>query len=160
MSKCYVKRLNLGMLLTCMVLALVSCEPTGEIPGEFKTLAGAEWPYGQTLVFNEKGDTVAEPINALELVVRHTDAYEYANLWLELSYNSGDSLVTDTFNVLLADDYGKWYGSGKPVIMLTDTLMLRQVPDSASRYMMRHVMRADKVTEIEQLGLRPISLYN
>lgn len=149
--KCYI----LLTLLAVLTTVVGGCSPSAEVPAEFITIENAEWPYTRPLLFNEKGDTLGSDIAAVELTLRHTKAYEYANLWLQISYLWNDSVVSDTFNVLLADDYGKWYGKNVgPVVTLTDTLMLGHVPDTASCFELRHIMRVDKVNDIEQIGLR------
>lgn len=49
----------------------------------------------------------------MEISVRHDNRYPFKNLWLLVSYpNIGDSVVTDTLNVLLSNERGEWLGSG------------------------------------------------
>lgn len=138
--------------------AVAACNQEGELPGEFITVSDANWPYGQALVFNADGDTLPLQTDAYELILRHTNAYGFSNLWIELAYTANDSLQADTFNIPLADDYGKWYGSGRPVVTFVDTIRTRELPDSGSRFSLRHIMRLENVTEIEQIGLRPVVL--
>lgn len=136
----------------------VSCVGNDSAPGEFHSIPGAEWRYGQTIGFNEARDTIGGEIKAVELSVRHDNDYPYANLWVELAYNVKDSLVADTFNVIMANEYGKWYGTGSgPVRMLSDTLKLRNRPDADSEFRLRHIMRVEALPDVEQVGLRYIT---
>lgn len=136
----------------------VSCERPTVLPGEFKTISGADWEYGDTVIFNEHSDTIEGIVNALEFTLRHTDDYPYANVWMEVSYRSGNLPVADTFNIKLADEYGKWFGFGSgPVRTVTDTLRLRYLPDQTSRYGLRHIMRVDVLPEIEEIGVKYVT---
>ena len=47
------------------------------------------------------------------LRLRHTDDYPYSNLWLFVTTVAPDNTATvDTVNIRLADEYGRWFGSG------------------------------------------------
>ncbi len=100
----------------------------------------------------------------MSLAVRHTNGYPYRNLYLEVSYPDRDSnstLMRDTVNVELADIYGNWHGSGLGTsfqfsMTLNDNFLLS---DRSSEIRVRHIMRPDPVTDIEQVGivLSPLS---
>lgn len=138
-----------------------SCSSSDETPGQFFTLKNARWPYGQVLTFNEAKDSVNAGVEEAHISVRHTSNYSYANLWVELSYNSADSTVADTFNVLLSDSYGKWLGSGSgPVVTRVDTLRLRHTPDIATSFKLRHIMRVDTLENIEEVGMSFVPLHH
>lgn len=143
------------VLLFCGIAALVvSCDKPKGVVGEFHALSGSEWPYGTTLVFNEKGDTIADAQRNVEIIVQHGAEYEYANLWVELAYQTADTTARDTFNIVLADEYGKWFGTGSgPVRILADTLELRSLPLPNSSFALRHVMRVESLKGIEQIGI-------
>ncbi len=91
----------------------------------------------------------------IAVVVRHAADYEYSNLRVALAYpaDSGVTLV-DTFNIVLADDFGRWHGHGLGVgLQYADTLLRSvRLPDSA-RLCLRHVMQADTLGGIEQVGI-------
>ncbi len=140
-------------LVAVMATVLSACDKPTAVPATFVTVPDSEWHYGRALEFNAAGDTLGR-IDAVAVSVRHTNDYPYSNLWLELAYNSGDSLVADTFNLHLADEYGKWLGAGSgPVVMLTDTVRPRRSPDIDTRFVVRHIMRIDVLPEVEQVGL-------
>lgn len=136
-----------------IAVLLCSCDKPTAVPATFVTIPDSEWHYDRALRFNAAGDTLGQ-VEAVAISVRHTNDYPYSNLWLEMAYNSGDSLVADTFNLRLADEYGKWLGAGSgPVVMLTDTVRPRHIPDVASGYAVRHIMRIDVLPDVEQIGL-------
>lgn len=151
-------RLRLLPLIVGAIIAVCTgCDSPSGIPGRFFTVSPEGWKYGDTLFYNAGHDTVGN-IDRLVLSVRHSDDYPYANLWVELSYENSDTLVADTFNVVLADAYGKWLGSGSgPVRMLCDTVHPRHTPAVDARFGLRHIMRVDAVPDIEQIGITPIT---
>ncbi len=157
--------------------AFVDIDPAGWAYGERLTFAlGADTLYdraatdtmtmtlrGDTTITDD-GDTISIPdhiVNAgqsrLALTVRHSDAYEFANLWLELSYPSGDTTLCDTLNITLADKYGKWLGQGMgPAYQFTDTIASRHGINDNATVTLRHIMRVDTLHNIEQLGIKLI----
>lgn len=137
-----------------VVAALMTACSIDDNSGDFFSLPDAKWHYGKVFTFNEQRDTLGEDIESVDLTIRHSGNYAYANLWVELSYTANDSVVADTFNIQLSDDYGKWVGSGAgPVKTRTETLPLRNVPDAWSSFGVRHIMRIDVLDDIEQVGL-------
>ena len=131
-----------------------SCSDSEVTAGEFRTIENAQWRYGQVVRFNQKGDTLPGEVHTIDVSVRHTNEYPYANLWMEMRYHSQDSLIVDTFNIFLSDEYGKWKGSGSgPVKLFTDTFQPSAVPDDGTEFALRHIMRVDVLPDIEQIGL-------
>lgn len=122
----------------------------------FTAFGDREWLYAEPAVM--RVDTLRDSIaydGTLVLSLRHSDAYEYSNIWLELSYPLNDSVVRrDTFNLLLADDFGRWYGRGSgPSLQITDTLYPKFTLRRGSELTLRHIMRVDTLPNIEQAGI-------
>lgn len=144
---------RLFVVSAAAVALLVSACAHHEGASEWKDIEDARWTYGDTLVFNA-ARTDSVPANLFVMTIRHTDGYEYANVWLEMAYLNADSLVADTFNIALADEFGHWLGSGNGVtFQYTDTLKPSRKVDLASPLRLRHIMRVDTLTEIERIGL-------
>ncbi len=146
------KRL-LPALILGAAAALAGCsQPEGSYAA-FSALPGSSWPYPDTLLIEPSlPDSVA--VGRLAVAVRHTNGYEYRNLWLEISTPMLDTLVTDTVNIGLADDYGRWYGRGIGVsYVTTDTLPGSYCLTRGSAVRVRHIMRVDTLRDIEQIGL-------
>ncbi len=115
-----------------------------------------EWSYAKPVTFAV--DTLRDSLarrGTLLLSVRHTTGYEYSNLWLEMSYPLNDSVVkADTFNIILADDFGNWRGAGiGPSLQTTDTLATDFTIRRGEAIKLRHIMRVDNLAEIEQVGI-------
>ncbi len=122
----------------------------------FTTFRDAAWPYAEPLTYAV--DTIADsicPSGVLLLTLRHTHGYEFSNIWLELNYDLDDSCSRiDTFNVILADVYGKWRGSGPGnTFRINDTLRTDMPLRRHQRIGLRHIMRTDTLEEIEQIGI-------
>ncbi len=142
-------------LLIVILLALVACSLPAE-QGNYVNVGSDGWLYADTVSHTitpaDPTDTIV--VGTIALAVRHTDAYEYSNLWVEVSYVGPDSLHRDTFDVRLADEYGRWLGTGIGVgFQKVDTLLRGIAVDPRRPLRVRHIMRADTLPDIEQIGL-------
>ncbi len=122
----------------------------------FTAFPKAEWEYAVPSQF--RVDTLRDSISrggTLILSLRHTAGYEYSNIWLELSYPLTDSTsAADTFNIVLADDFGHWLGRGiGPSVQITDTLSTDFTVRRGETVTLRHIMRMDTLRNIEQVGI-------
>lgn len=142
-----------------LALVLTACkEPAPLTEGaSFQSVDADGWAYGQMYEFNPE-PAFSEPDGTarIAIAVRHSDAYLYSNLWLELAtpVAGTDSMRLDTVNVPLADVYGKWLGRGVGVSYMTsDTLPGRYAFDDKIPARVRHIMRVDTLKDIEQIGL-------
>ena len=101
-----------------------------------------------------KPHTPAQGTTSLAITICHSDAYPYANLWLQARYPSGDTIVADTFNIVIADDYGRWKGHGTGVdYQFSDTVATRYKINGGSELTLKHIMRVEAVPEIFKIGL-------
>jgi gliding motility-associated lipoprotein GldH len=80
-------------------------EKTAQIPSR-------EWFYNNTPDFTfHITDTIS--LYNLYIVLRHTDAYNYNNIWLRLGTEfPGDSMQFQNINLTLASDAKGWEGTG------------------------------------------------
>lgn len=70
------------------------------------------WHVDNIASFNFQVQDTLQPYDVL-LHVRHTSKYRYKNLFLFIQTTSPEGYtVKDTFEVMLANDKGRWYGSG------------------------------------------------
>lgn len=144
-------------LLYIIVLTLLSvaCVPDSNSYSAFRTFADSRWVYGDTVRFvpDEIADSVVT--GELVLMLRHSRGYRYSNIWLEVSTRVNDStVVCDTVNIPLADDFGRWYGKGLGTdFMVGDTLDRNFRLVRGQMTGVRHIMRTDTLEAIEQLGL-------
>lgn len=146
------KRLLPALLLGAAAVMAGCSQPDGSYAA-FTTIHNGVWPYPDTL-FIEPSLPDSAAAGRLAVAVRHTNGYEYRNLWLEISTPMPDTIVADTVNIELADDYGRWYGHGIGVsYVTTDTLPDRYCLTRGRAVRVRHIMRVDTLRDIEQIGL-------
>jgi gliding motility-associated lipoprotein GldH len=102
-------------------------------------------------------DTIKQ--HQLFLVLRHTDAYAYNNIWLEVSLQQpGDSFRSQRVNLPLGNDAQGWLGTGMDDIWEVRGLMTGQ-PKSFQRkgtyhFKIRQIMREDPLEHVMSVGLR------
>lgn len=124
--------------------------------GNYKAVPSDGWAYGDSVILELPLDS-AISYKRYGLLVRHTAAYKYANLWLEVTYSGADTAVVDTLNIRLADKYGRRLGHGTGLSYAkVDTLDVpTSVRDSAT-VAIRHIMRIDTLDGVEQIGIYSI----
>jgi gliding motility-associated lipoprotein GldH len=98
-----------GVLIIC--LALFSCRQT-DLFEKNTTIPAYEWQSN----FIARGSfkiTDTSSSYYIYLVIRHTDAYKYNNLWLNVGIQApGDSMQYRKVDVQLGDDANGWKGTG------------------------------------------------
>lgn len=142
--------------VAAFALLCAACHPEVTEDAEFHSIGAHGWAYGDTLEFeSEFSDSIVSA--RLAVAVRHSSAYIFENLWLEVSVPpvAGDTVgITDTVNVRLADSYGRWLGRGSGVTYVrVDTLPGRYIVRRGAPVRVRHIMRVDTVEYLEQIGL-------
>lgn len=96
-------------VLTLLVMS--SCNKD-VVFSEYKTFENNEWAAKNKAVFDlEITDT--QSLNNISLMVRHADSYPYNNIFLFVTTSYPDGKVlTDTMEIMLANQKGEWQGSG------------------------------------------------
>lgn len=92
-------------------LFLISCNKN-IVFSEYKNFENNEWAAKNKAKFDlEITDT--QTLNNIYLMIRHTEAYPYKNIFLFVTTSYPDGkILTDTMEVVLANDKGEWLGSG------------------------------------------------
>src|SRR5690606_21941752 len=102
-------------------------------------------------------DTVSK--YQLFIVLRHTDAYRYNNIWLRVGLQTpGDSLRFQKVNLQLGTDATGWYGTGMNDIFevrrpLTNKAM-RFIHPGVYQFKIFHIMRDEPLAEVISVGMR------
>lgn len=112
--------------------------------------------------FSAKGDfLITDTIAAysIYLVLRHTDAYQYNNIWLNIGLQPpGDSMHYQKVNLQLGDDANGWEGTG-----MNDIWEVRKLLNGEPRrfkqpgkysFTISQVMRDNPLLYIMSVGLR------
>lgn len=92
-------------------------------------------------------------------VIRHTNAYQYNNIWIALDRKSGaDSIPPQNLNIILATNEGGWMGSGIDDIYEQRRLINQEggFKFNATEQVFRisHLMRKDPLPEVMNVGIR------
>lgn len=144
------------ILLALISLLLIACQ-RDVVYTEFLSLPSAGWHSDSIIQFNT---TIADSLAdySLLMTMRHTDRYDYQNLWLFVDIKQDSLLLRrDTINAILADNSGVWYGSGVFIkeleLMYLDELFLSQ---GDCHIQVQHAMRTQLLKGISDIGLKII----
>lgn len=98
-------------VLAALVFFLSACNKN-VVYSEYKKFDGDAWYAKDKAVFDlEITDT--QTLNNISLMIRHAESYPYNNLFLFVTTKYPDGKVlTDTMEVILANNKGEWLGSG------------------------------------------------
>lgn len=146
-------RLHIALLIAA-ISVISACSGSREHSG-FTTISPDGWIYGDTVRYCPADtDSTMSATYDVMIVVRNNNSYEYSNLWLRIDYPCADTVHTDTINVELADDFGNWLGNGiGGSYQLSDTVLQRVRLDTSKEIRVSHIMRADTLEGIEQIGI-------
>lgn len=93
------------------------------------------------------------------VVIRHSDAYRYKNLWLNLiSQPPGSKADTVRMNLVLGNDEKGWLGKGMDDIyehrILFNTEGLRFLRAGHHKFTLQQIMRDDPLDHVFNAGIR------
>lgn len=154
-------RKHRGIAILCLLLMLIiniSCD-NKEIYYRFHELKNAEWKQNDTLFFDIDSTLfeVNKPYN-VGIDVTNNVNYPYRNIWFFIQHN----ITTDSIPVkfseesVLADEFGRWEGSGFGTLYQTSLPTERLIFPKRCNYRVKivHGMRDEPLIGIEKIGLR------
>ncbi len=105
------KKIAQLFLIVTLLLFFSACNKN-VVFSKYQTFKDNEWFVKDKAVF-DVAITDVTSLNTISLMVRHADSYPYSNLFLFVTtkYPDGKTL-TDTMEVVLANQKGEWQGSG------------------------------------------------
>ena len=145
-----------------VLIAVVCCWLTActqlDVFEKNKTIPKSNWSTTLQPTF----DFVIKDIKAqynVYIVLRHTDAYRYNNIWLNVSTQSpGDSTRFQKFDLKLGTDATGWEGTGMDDIWEVRKLITNGPVkfNKAGNYhfSVAHIMRENPLSNILSVGLR------
>ena len=148
------------IIIAVSLFALLAACGRGERDySSWEQLPAEGWAYTDTISLLPVDTTLTDNDSILDgtlhVALRHSNAYPYSNIWLELTYHGdGPYMLRDTINMPLADLYGRWLGSGfgagykRELIVNPDTRI-----DLTRPVTLRHIMRVDTLRGVEQIGI-------
>ncbi|MFP4620026.1 MAG: gliding motility lipoprotein GldH [Bacteroidales bacterium] len=93
------------------LFGLISCN-SNVVHRESKDIPGAEWNKNNILSYTFNIEDTLQPYHVY-LNVRNSSEYRFRNLYLFIETTSPHGhTVKDTFECMLADEKGRWYGHG------------------------------------------------
>ncbi|MDE6756063.1 MAG: gliding motility lipoprotein GldH [Muribaculaceae bacterium] len=143
-------------LLSLLIAALTGLSGCRMGPNDYSCYHDIDpdgWRYGDTLRYNlDPRDSLIT--GDIVLSLRHTNDYIYSNIFLEVIVADSLGSRCDTLAVTLADDFGRWYGRGIGTdYQVSDTVARRITLRRPVTIGVRHIMRDEVLTDIEQIGI-------
>jgi len=147
-------------LLAAGCLFCPSCSLPSDVFEKDIPLPGQEWQssYHPTISFDISREDTANRYN-IYLVLRHTDAYNYNNIWIRGSVQQpGDSTTrSQRYDLSLADNQKGWTGSGMDDIyehrIEIQHLTKFNHPGTYS-FTLEQIMREDPLKHVLNIGVR------
>ncbi len=107
-------------------------------------------------------DTTA--VYNIYIVLRHTDAYKYNNIWLNVGLQApGDTMFFQKINLSLATDAQGWEGQGMNDIWEVRKLLTMQprrfIKSGEYKFIINHIMRDIPLSHIMSVGMRVEKAY-
>lgn len=143
-----------------VILLLSSCSPSPQFQ-EYYTLPKSAWETRFKPVFEINIEDTAAAYQ-LFLLIRHTDAYPFSNIWIGMdSQSPGDSIWAHArVEVPLAAPSGQWLGRGagelwEQRVSITSPDHPAFFPKKGKYHIrLQHEMRRNPLPEILTVGLR------
>lgn len=135
---------------------LIACG-TNNVFERTERFASHEWPVNkEPLMKFEISDTGA--LYNIYVVIRHTDAYRYNNIWLNITTQSpNDTPRTQLLDISLADNTKGWLGSGMDDIF-DRRARITQAPIHLKKgtytFKLQQAMREDPLAYVLSAGIR------
>lgn len=147
---------NIRLLLIASCFLLNACT-TVDVFEKNITIPRHEWSnsFKPEIVFEIK-DTLSS--YTIFTVIRHSDAYRYKNLWMNVYIQTpGDTLKKQKLDLKLATDDKGWLGSGM------DDIYEHRIPITGNpvalkagtyRFTLENIMREDPLEHVMNVGIR------
>lgn len=145
--------------LAAFLFTLASCN-NSTVYSDSADLPENGWKKDSAVTFNiPVKDTAAD--YRLMINVRNNNNYKYQNLWLFIQYQLPDkSIKKDTVECFLADNTGRWIGSGfgslsEMNILYVPRMRFHQMGNY--RYQIKQGMRDSVLTGLNDIGMEVLT---
>ena len=152
----YKLRFSVASILLFCILFFASCD-NARIFEQNQNIPETGWINNNVLIFNVE---IKDPATAANFFinVRNADGYPYNNLYLFVKTEFPNKKTSiDTLECILADEKGKWLGSGIGDLYDNQIPFKRNVRfplPGVYKFEIQHGMRSDNITFIMDVGLR------
>lgn len=139
-------------------LCFVFCLSCGDSPfyEQYKSIDGRYWEKDAEYYFSFDITDTSIPYD-LTIEIRNNNLYPYQNLWIfSKEEQPSGKVLRDTTECFLADDYGKWLGTGISLFQSSHILHSQYFFKEEGTYTLgfRQGMRNDQLAGIQEVGLR------
>ena len=146
---------NLFFVLALLIM-FSSCDPQRIYEKNIQVNPNG-WPSGEDVLFEVPVNDSLMLYN-FYINLRHTENYKFSNLYLFIeTHFPGGSQASDTIELILADNTGKWYGKGFGKIKEYQVLIRQAVtfPDTGIyKISIVQGMRDENLQGVEDIGIR------
>ncbi|HMX03270.1 MAG TPA: gliding motility lipoprotein GldH [Chitinophagales bacterium] len=143
-----------SVLVTCFVAA--GCEQS-RVFDKNTPIDKSGWAYGTALSYEVQINDTTQSYN-LYINVRHTDAYPYNNIWINMTTTFPDGTKQTTkVDVPLSEPEGEWMGNCVDGICFNTTLIKSDffLPQKGKyTFTLEQDMRMNPVPDILDVGIR------
>ena len=140
-------------------ILLFSCESENT---HYHSFTDSSWNHQDDIKF----DIITEDstqVRISNISIRHNTSYEYQNIIFFLHHSYKENIIsTDTIELLLAEDNGKWRGLGKSNIREFTTIIStpKTYQNGLQSFSLELAMRDNISIELEKLsGISDITFY-
>jgi gliding motility-associated lipoprotein GldH len=142
-------------LVFLLFAGLVTCQ-TIDIYEKFTSFPLHSWKSNERPSFTfEITDTTA--LYNIFLVLRHEDAYNYNNIWVNLTMHGPTEVVTIRREFILANNRQGWLGSGMDDIFEHRIKLTRgpaKLQAGKYSFTLQHIMREEPLEHVMNAGVR------
>lgn len=145
-----------SLIIIAFIVFLVACD-SNRVYESYKAISQSGWHKDSVKQFNFTIEDTLQSHN-LYINLRNKGNYPNSNIWLFLSINSPNGTnLTDTVEFTLADNTGKWMGSGIGDLFDNQFKYRSNVffPNSGKySFNIQHGMRSEYLKGIRDVGVR------
>lgn len=145
-------------LIVLLSASIVSCRGD-EVYYEFREIKDSKWSKHDTLCFNIDSSLIELNTDYdISIELANNFNYPYRNVWLYVYDNINDTLFRSySQQYMLADEFGKWYGSGFGTLYQISLAYRDQVRFTDKQNLcikLVHGMRDEPLVGIERIGIK------
>jgi len=126
---------------------------------QFKEIKNAAWSQHDTLIFDiDSTDIELNTLYNVSIEITNNNHYPYRNFWCFTEDNIENDSIADknSFEFVLADEMGKWNGSGFGALYQSSFRLKEQIKFTENRnYKIKilHAMLDEPLVGIEKIGI-------
>jgi gliding motility-associated lipoprotein GldH len=143
-------------IASCLFFVLQGCNRAQNSYFSYEHIPSAGWKRNYEAVFRPE-ITDNMPLYGVSIELRHNNDYPYRNICFFVSLEKGGRTVrNDTVEYQLADNFGKWLGSGNTLFQKTLPYIEKYHFPDTGQYTIRikQGMRLNVLPGVEDVGLR------